>query len=394
MLAISCSTLSPRRGRFWRLISIGTDSGAKAEDGPLSESKSHPRAWGSFPRILGKYVRDEKLIPLEEAIRRFTSRPAARVGLADRGNLRPGLKADITVFDPARIRDVSTFIDPTHYSEGVQYVLVNGKAVVFTATAATVANVTAGLVALLNATTAPPEHQEITWANITTALTGTADTPGKPFTQTSSSVGGTLTTAVTTANKSSNDVNDAQNWSLGTVPANGEDVYIQDTDKSLLYNLSALSAVTHWDERCGTAVTALTLAVAALVRGEPSDASVQGALIAVEDQPGGEELEFLVDAIGESRAIDGPDQGFCLFAAGAALQAPLRHPTFEAGVLGVIALGGDTGANAAAAGALLGAIAGASGLPGGWLDRLPHRSEIEAEAEALAVLAELESDPR
>jgi ADP-ribosyl-[dinitrogen reductase] hydrolase len=156
----------------------------------------------------------------------------------------------------------------------------------------------------------------------------------------------------------------------------------------------ALSALTHWDERCGTAVTALTLAVAALVRGEPTDASVQGALIAVEDQPGGEELEFLVDAIGESRAIDGPDRGFCLFAAGAALQAPLRHPTFEAGVLGVIALGGDTGANAAAAGALLAAIAGASGLPGGWLDRLPHRSEIEAEAEALAVVAELESDPR
>ena len=156
----------------------------------------------------------------------------------------------------------------------------------------------------------------------------------------------------------------------------------------------ALSALTHWDERCGTAVTALTLAVAALVRGEPTDASIQGALIAVEDQPGGEELEFLVDAIGESRAIDGPDRGFCLFAAGAALQAPLRHPTFEAGVLGVIALGGDTGANAAAAGAPLGAIAGGSGLPGDWLGRLPHRSEIEAEAEALAVLAELESESR
>jgi dihydroorotase/N-acyl-D-amino-acid deacylase len=112
------------------LVSIGTDSGAKAEDGPLSESKSHPRAWGSFARILGKYVRDEKLIPLEAAIRRFTSRPAIRVGLTDRGILRPGMKADITVFDPATIHDVSTFIDPTHYSVGVQHVLVNGKAVV------------------------------------------------------------------------------------------------------------------------------------------------------------------------------------------------------------------------------------------------------------------------
>lgn len=155
----------------------------------------------------------------------------------------------------------------------------------------------------------------------------------------------------------------------------------------------ALSALTHWDERCGTAVTALTLAVAALVRGEHVEASIQGALIAVEDRPGGEELEFLVDAIGESRAIDGPDRGFCLFAAGAALQAPLRYQTFEAGLLGVVALGGDTGANAAAAGALLGAIAGRSGLPGDWLGRLRDRSGIEAEAEALGVLAERESEP-
>ncbi len=112
------------------MISIGTDSGARAEDGPFSESKSHPRAWGSFTRVLGKYVRDEKLITLEEAIRRFTSRPAARVGLADRGILRPGMKADITIFNPATVRDVSTFVDPTHYSQGIEHVLVNGTAVV------------------------------------------------------------------------------------------------------------------------------------------------------------------------------------------------------------------------------------------------------------------------
>jgi N-acyl-D-amino-acid deacylase len=112
------------------MISIGTDSGARAEDGPLSESKSHPRAWGSFPRVLGKYVRDEKLITLEDAVRRFTSRPATRLGITDRGLLRPGMKADITIFDPAAIRDVSTFTDPTHYSLGIPHVLVNGKAVV------------------------------------------------------------------------------------------------------------------------------------------------------------------------------------------------------------------------------------------------------------------------
>ena len=112
------------------MISIGTDSGARAEDGPYAESKSHPRAWGSFTRVLGTYVRDEKLITLEEAIRRFTSRPAARVGLADRGILRPGMKADVTIFNPATVRDVSTFVDPTHYSVGIEHVLVNGKAVV------------------------------------------------------------------------------------------------------------------------------------------------------------------------------------------------------------------------------------------------------------------------
>jgi dihydroorotase/N-acyl-D-amino-acid deacylase len=112
------------------MISIGTDSGARAEDGPFSESKSHPRAWGSFTRVLGKYVRDEKLIPMEEAIRRFTSRPATRVGLADRGILRAGMKADVTIFNPATVRDVSTFVDPTHYSQGIEHVLVNGKAVV------------------------------------------------------------------------------------------------------------------------------------------------------------------------------------------------------------------------------------------------------------------------
>ena len=112
------------------MVSIDTDSETRAEDGPLSVSKSHPRAWGTFPRILGKYVREEKLLTLEEAIRKMTSRPAARVGLSDRGILRPGMAADITVFDPETIRDVSTFEDPNHYSVGVRHVLVNGRAVI------------------------------------------------------------------------------------------------------------------------------------------------------------------------------------------------------------------------------------------------------------------------
>lgn len=112
------------------LVSVGTDSGAKAEDGPLSESKSHPRAWGSFPRILGKYVRDEHVLALEEAIRKMTSKAAARVHLDDRGLLRPGMAADVTIFDPATIHDVSTFEDPNHYSVGIEHVIVNGRSVV------------------------------------------------------------------------------------------------------------------------------------------------------------------------------------------------------------------------------------------------------------------------
>ena len=112
------------------LVGVGTDSGAQAEEGRLSESKSHPRAWGSFPRILGRYVRDEHLLTLEEAIRKMTSKAADRVHLHDRGLLRPGMMADITVFDAAAIRDVSTFDDPKHYATGVRHVFVNGTRVV------------------------------------------------------------------------------------------------------------------------------------------------------------------------------------------------------------------------------------------------------------------------
>ncbi len=116
------------------LISFDTDSGARAEDGPLSESKSHPRAWGTFTRILGKYVRDEQLLTLEEAVRKMTSQAAIRVGITDRGIIRPGMYADLAVFDPAAVRDVATFEDPNHYSTGVRHVIVNGRPVVLNGT--------------------------------------------------------------------------------------------------------------------------------------------------------------------------------------------------------------------------------------------------------------------
>ncbi len=111
-------------------VSFDTDSGARAEDGPLSESKSHPRAWGTFTRVLSKYVREDGVLTLEEAVRKMTSQAAIRVGLADRGLVRPGMMADLVVFDPATVKDVATFEQPNHYSAGMNYVLVNGTAVV------------------------------------------------------------------------------------------------------------------------------------------------------------------------------------------------------------------------------------------------------------------------
>ncbi|HVP42572.1 MAG TPA: amidohydrolase family protein [Terriglobales bacterium] len=107
-------------------VAIDTDYGALNTVGPLSESKSHPRAWGTFPRILGKYVREEKVLRLEDAIRKMTSLPAQRVKLADRGLLRTGYFADITIFDPATVMDVATFEDPNRPARGIEYVLVNG----------------------------------------------------------------------------------------------------------------------------------------------------------------------------------------------------------------------------------------------------------------------------
>lgn len=111
-------------------VGFCTDSGAVATDGIYSEERSHPRAWASTARILATYVRDEKLIPLEEAVRKMTSFSAARAGLRDRGILKAGLAGDVVAFDPVRVKAVSTYADPLHYSEGFPYVAVNGVLVV------------------------------------------------------------------------------------------------------------------------------------------------------------------------------------------------------------------------------------------------------------------------
>src|ERR671925_1616250 len=153
----------------------------------------------------------------------------------------------------------------------------------------------------------------------------------------------------------------------------------------------ALSALTHFDGRCKTAALAVTFCVAALVRGEDSEVASTSALRSVAEHEGGEELEFLVDAVGDSRPVDGPDQGFCLFTVGVAFQALLRESDVETELRRVVSLGGDTDTNAAVAGALLGARYGFNGLPSQWLDRLIERDAIRRDAEALVVLAERRS---
>ncbi len=110
-------------------VSIGSDGTAVATEGPLSAGHPHPRYYGTFPRILGRYVRDEHVLTMEEAIRKMTSANAAKIGILDRGILRPGMMADVTVFDAARIIDNATYEKPHQYGTGVEYVIVNGKLV-------------------------------------------------------------------------------------------------------------------------------------------------------------------------------------------------------------------------------------------------------------------------
>jgi N-acyl-D-amino-acid deacylase len=111
-------------------VSICNDSQGSALDGVLGREHPHPRAFGTFPRILRKYVREEKLLTLEDAIRKFTSLPAGRMRFADRGVLKAGMWADVVVFDPATVRDLATFDQPNQLSEGMRFVLVNGVPVI------------------------------------------------------------------------------------------------------------------------------------------------------------------------------------------------------------------------------------------------------------------------
>src|SRR5438445_111266 len=112
--------------------SLGHPATMIASDGEVpifGRGAPHPRSYGTFARVLAVYVRDKGILTLEEAVRKMSSFPAARIGLADRGVLRPGMKADVAVFDPARVRDAATFEKPHQYAAGFAYVIVNGQVV-------------------------------------------------------------------------------------------------------------------------------------------------------------------------------------------------------------------------------------------------------------------------
>jgi N-acyl-D-amino-acid deacylase len=111
-------------------VSIDNDSSGTSPDGLLGQEHPHPRAYGTFPRILSKYVREDKALSLPDAIRKMTALPAQRLRLTDRGVLKAGLWADVVIFDPATIRDLATFDNPNQLSEGMEYVLVNGVPVI------------------------------------------------------------------------------------------------------------------------------------------------------------------------------------------------------------------------------------------------------------------------
>ena len=111
-------------------VAIDNDSSGTSPEGILGQEHPHPRAYGTFPRILRKYVREDKALTLEDAIRKMTALPAQRLRLADRGVLKTGMWADVVIFDPATVRDLATFDSPNQLSEGMDYVLVNGVPVI------------------------------------------------------------------------------------------------------------------------------------------------------------------------------------------------------------------------------------------------------------------------
>jgi len=119
-----------RRALVHPHVMIGSDGSALAATGPLADGKPHPRSYGTFPRVLGRYARDEGLLTLPAAINKMTGMPAARLGLSDRGIIRTGARADLAVFSPGGVADTASYEDPHRYASGVEHVIVNGRLVI------------------------------------------------------------------------------------------------------------------------------------------------------------------------------------------------------------------------------------------------------------------------
>jgi len=111
-------------------VMIGSDGSSLAPYGELGEGRPHPRSYGTFPRVLSEYVREQRVLPLAHAIHKMTGLPARRLGLSDRGVIRPGAKADLVVFEPRRVRDRATYEAPHQYPEAIEHVVVNGRFVI------------------------------------------------------------------------------------------------------------------------------------------------------------------------------------------------------------------------------------------------------------------------
>ena len=106
---------------------VGSDSTARGTSGVTRQGKPHPRGFGSFPRVLGRYARDEKILDLPQAVRKLSGMPADKLGLKGRGYIKEGLYADLVIFNPSTIIDTATFEDPYQFPKGIEHVLVNGK---------------------------------------------------------------------------------------------------------------------------------------------------------------------------------------------------------------------------------------------------------------------------
>jgi N-acyl-D-amino-acid deacylase len=114
----------------WPHTMIGSDASSVAPYGQLGEGRPHPRAYGTFARVLGRYVREQGVVTWESALHKMTGQPAGRLGLKQRGLVRPAYWADVVVFDPSAVQDEATFVDPHQYASGIEHVLVNGVAAI------------------------------------------------------------------------------------------------------------------------------------------------------------------------------------------------------------------------------------------------------------------------